>query len=319
MPVRGAGWWGPGGAGRCVGALCALIVLAILAAPCSAAPLSFPVTPTWTTSYYEQRASLAVLHLEGEASGKAGAQGIVILDFGRPAASGGTYGTMAFGGSYISIPAIVAGVKSFISAYYRYAPADRTLDVAVGTNNSCGTDQPCGGRVCGCSDEPASFYAFGANWALAVEQLRSWAFELKAEGGYSDVVRVVGADDAEPAYDPGYSNTYDLLSGYAATAAGSVPAMVDYGSAEQGWSEAELLQVAYGFAPDVPMPQVYYPAQASEWAALLAYAKSVRHVNMTIFGVLAAENPGAAYSEMLDAATRVTAQHAIPWLSTLDG
>jgi hypothetical protein len=312
------GWWGAGGSSRWAASLFALVLVAVTGPPSAASALPFRIAlPTWTTSYYEQTANSAALYRQGEAAGKAGAEGIVILDFGRPAELGVTYGTMGFGGTFISLPAIIAGVESYISAYYRSAPGYRSLDVAVGTNNSCGTGQPCGRKVCGCSDEPASFYGFGAGWADAVEQLRSWSFVVRAEHAYTDVVRVVGADDAEPGYDPGYRNTFALLSGYAATVRGSEPAMVDYGSAEQSWSEAQLLQVAYGFAPDVPMPQVYYPSQASEWARLLAYAEATRHLRMTIFGVLAGGDPEAAYSEMLDAVARVTAQHTIPWLSTI--
>ena len=241
----------------------------------------------------------------------------MILDFGRPAAVDGSYGTIGFGGAFISLPEIVSGVEGYIKAYYRYAPADLALDVAVGTNNSCGTGQPCGPKICGCIDEPPSFYSFGANWALAVEQLGSWSSSLRASEGYSDTVRVVAADDAEPAYDPGYLNTYALLSGYAGTVGGPEPAMVDYGSAERSWSEAQLLQVAYGFRPDVPMPQIYYPEQATEWAGLLTYAMAAKHLQITIFGVLANQDPETAYNEMLSAAARVTRQHAIPWLSTI--
>ena len=299
---------------------CLIAPLAALssAAPATASVVSYAGTlPALTTSYYEQTGSSPVMYRQGEVAGKEGAQGIIILDFGRPAAIGTTYGTMGFGGSFISLPEIVTGVEGFIRAYFHYAPADMTLDVAVGTNDSCGTGQPCGTRICGCNNEPVSFYAYGGAWALAVEELRSWALDLKAAGGYTDTVRVVAADDAEPAYDPGYRNTYELLAGYAATVGGSEPAMVDYGSAERSWTEEELLQVAYGFRPDVPMPQVYYSSQAGEWANLLSYAKRARHLNMTIFGVLAGADPAAAYGEMLSAAERVTQQHAIPWLSTL--
>lgn len=281
------------------------------------APASAALYPDSTTSYYEQTSSRAALYLQGEAAGKAGSEGIVILDFGRPANDGAGYGTLGFGTRFISLSAVVAGVESFVTAYFRYAPPGLTLDVAVGTSNSCGTGQPCGARICGCIDEPASFYAFGAAWALTVERLRSWAYALGATGGYRDVVRVVAGDDAEPAYDPGYRNTYELLLGYAQTVGGQEPAMVDYGSAEGFWTDAQLFQVAYGFPPDVPMPQIYFAYQASQWAHLLAYAKASHHVTVTIFGVLAGGDPVAAYAEMLGATSQVTHQQAIPWLSRL--
>ena len=303
---------------RWVACLIALLTVAVGSATIAVTAGAYTLElPALTTSYYEQNGSSGGLFRQGEAAGKAGAEGIVILDFGRPAEEGSSYGTMGFGGSFISLPAIIGGVESFIRAYYHFAPAGLSLDVAVGTNNSCGTGQPCGARICGCTNEPASFYAFGGAWAFAVEELGSWALDYRAAGGFSDVVRVVAADDAEPAYDPGYRNTYELLAGYAITVGGPQPAMVDYGSAERQWTNAQLLQVAYGFRPDVPMPQVYYSSQVNEWADLLLYAKRARHLNMTIFGVLAAEDPQAAYSEMLSAVERVTRQRAIAWLSTL--
>jgi hypothetical protein len=304
-----------GGSAIAIGALLGMIGVAL---PSSAATVAYVgALPSATTSYYEQTGSSGVLFRQGEAAGKAGSEGIVILDFGRPAFADGGYGTMGFAGSFISLPAIMSGVKSFITAYYKYAPPGRTLDVAIGTNDSCGTGQPCGDKICGCSDEPASFYDFGAAWAYVVAKLRWWSFALRASRNYTDVVRVVGADDAEPGYDPGYHNTYELLAGYAKAVGGPEPAMVDYGSAERSWSEDQLLQVAYGFPPDVPMPQIYYSAQATEWAQLLAYAKAVRHLKITIFGVLAATNPDAAYGEMLTAVARVTRQTSIPWLSKI--
>ena len=155
-------------------------------------------------------------------------------------------------------------------------------------------------------------------------KIGAWATDLEARDGYTDNVRVVAADDAEPAYDPGYTNTYDLLEGYARTVGGSFPAMVDYGSAEASyWTEHQLLQVAYGFRPDVPMPQVYYASEARGLGRALSYAKARRGEVMTIFGVLTegrgTNGPEAAYSDMLQAISGVTDQRSIPWLSTIRG
>ena len=196
------------------------------------------------------------------------------------------------------------------------------MHVAVGTNNSCGTGQPCGRTTCGCPDEPPDFSAWGEQFALTVEGLGSWARYTRAENGFTDDVRVVAADDAEPAYDPAYENTFHLLEGYAQAVGGTYPAMVDDGSADAHyWTEDQLLQVAYGFRPDVPMPQIYYPSQAAEWAALLRYAKAHDDTTLTIYGVLTGGpgtyDPRTAYTAMLGAVAKVTDQHSIPWLSTI--
>lgn len=300
-----------------------LIAGGVLLGPVSTVPASATPMPATTTSYYERNANAKALYRQGEAAGKAGAQGIVILDFGRPADNGINYGALAYSGRFISFPSIAAGIEAYIAGYYRYAPSYMTLNVALGTNNSCGTGQPCGTILnCGCPDEPPNFFTWGGQLALTVEGIDTWASAERSYYGYTDVVRVVAADDAEPAYDPGYDNTYDVLDGYAATVGGTFPTMVDYGSADANyWTEAQLLQVAYGFRPDVPMPQIYYSFQAGEWAELLSYAKVERDEVMAIYGVLTTgagtNDPEAAYTDMLGAAANVTNQASIPWLSTI--
>ena len=146
------------------------------AATASAATASATAMPATTTSYYERTANPKMLYRQGEKAGKTAEQGIVILDFGRPGVDGPRFGTMAYSGAFVSFAAIKAGVKSYIKAYFRYAPHYTKLNVAVGTNNSCGTGQPCGGTLsCACPDEPPNFVAWGRHFAHTVEQVDDWA------------------------------------------------------------------------------------------------------------------------------------------------
>ena len=97
---------------------------------------------------------------------------------------------------------------------------------------------------------------------------------------------------------------------------------MDYGSAESSdWTENQLLQVAYGFRPDVAMPEIYYPEDVAEWAALLSYAKAQLGREIQIYGVLTegpgTNTPGTAYFDMLQAVAKVTHQSSIPWSSTI--
>src|ERR1700722_15196578 len=280
------------------------------------------VTPHHTTSYYERNANPAVLYRQGEQAGKADAQGVVILDFGRPAYLDGSDGTWSYSDAFVSLVSIASAVESYVSAYYRYAPSYATLNVAVGTNNSCGTGQPCGGIICGCPDEPPSFTAWGGEFALSVEQLGAWVTRVKAQNGFSDDVRIIAADDAEPGFDPGFDNTYNLLEGYATAVEGSYPAMVDYGSADPHfWTERQLFKIAYGLRPDIPMPEIYNSANAAEWVALVRYAKTQHHESVPIYGVLTGgrgtNSPRTAVAEMLHAAANVTNQQSIGWSSTI--
>jgi hypothetical protein len=245
----------------------------------------------------------------------------VVLDFGRPAVAGGVAGTMAFGGSFVSLAAIGAATESYVQGYFTTAPRYLRLDVAVGTNNSCGTGQPCGQVVCGCRDEPPSFAAWGAQLAAEVEQVQVQANALRARSGYTDVVRIAAADDAEPAFDPAFQNTYDLLAGYAGAVHGYQPAMVDFGSADSGyWTEAQLLQVADGFQPDLAVPEIYADTDASHWATLASYATSIGQ-HLTIFGMLtttsAGESPQSAYSSLVGALAATTGQSSIRWSSNI--
>jgi hypothetical protein len=234
------------------------------------------------------------------------------------------YGTFGYGNVLIPFSSIAAGVESYIKGYYRLAPRYTMLNVAVGTNNSCGTGQPCGQSqvICGCPDEPPDFTVWGQQFAFAVEEIGAWASAFKVRQRFTDDVRVVAADDIEPAYDPAYLNTYDLLKGYADAVGGYFPPLVDYGSADANvWTDDELLQVAYGFAPDVPMPEIYYSPDAAEWAALLSYAKAVSGRSREIYGVLTAagtSSPEVAYIEMLDALAPITNQQSIPWVSMIN-
>jgi hypothetical protein len=300
-----------------------VLVLAVLMAGISVTSVAGAATgvPGTTSSIYEATASPATLYRQGQAAGWAGSQGLVILDFGRPAVVGTTAGTMDFGGSFVSLAAIAAGAESYVQGYFASAPAHLQLDVAVGTNNSCGTGQPCGSIVCGCLNEPSSFASWGAQLAGSVLSAQAQVSAVRARGGYTDVVTMMAGDDAEPGFDPGYQNTYDLLAGYAGAVRGYSPAMVDYGSAEPGfWTSAQLTQVIDGFKPNLAVPEIYFATDVSAWASVLAYAKAHGRV-ITIFGVLANSpngfNPSVGSGLLAGAIRPITGQSVFRWSSNI--
>ena len=283
-------------------------------------PAGAATPPPTTASHYEATTDSGQLNAQGRSAGQAGAQGLVILDFGRPAVSGSTSGTVDFSGTFVSLASIVAAAASYIQGYFATAPSHLHLDLAIGTNDSCGSGQPCGGIVCGCRFEPPSFTTWGAQLAAAVEQAQSQANALKNRSGFTDVITVVAGDDAEPAFDPGYQNTYDLQSGYAAAVGGFQPAMIDFGSAEPGfWSNDQLLQIANGFRPNVAVPEIYFGSEVSSWTSLISYAKT-RGRALVVFGVLTAPNgvgPQVGYSSLLDAIQPITGQTTIDWRTNI--
>jgi len=300
----------------------ALALASSLLVPLTSARAAAAATTAPTTSYYEQSASPTALSLQGQTAGQSAAQGLVILDFGRPAFDGTSDGTFDFARTFLSFADISAGVQSFVMSYYNAAPADTTLDVAVGTNDSCGLYQPCGSIVCGCPDEPANYIIWGQHLADTVMQLAAWSRGVASANGFTDTVRIVAADDAEPAFDPGFNNTEYVMQGYAQVVGGSDPPMVDYGSADPGiWSNDQLLQIANGFAPDVAMPEIYNTGQIGEWAALVAYAKAQYGEVVTLYGVMTltggAQPPNDVVAEMLGAVAPITAQSDITWVSSI--
>jgi hypothetical protein len=306
--------------GRVAAVVLALIVL-ITGVSLSSAAGGASGVPATTSSIYEATASPATLYRQGQAAGWAGSQGLVILDFGRPAVVGTTAGTMDFGGAFVSLATIAAGVESYVQGYFAAAPAHLQLDVAIGTNNSCGTGQPCGTIVCGCLNEPASFTSWGAQLASTVEGVQAQSNVTKAHYAYTDVVTVMAGDDAEPGFDPGYQNTYDLLAGYANAVGGYSPAMVDYGTAEPGfWSSAQLTQVIDGFKPNLAVPEIYFATDVANWASVLSYAKSHGRT-ITVFGVLANSpngfNPAVGYSSLASAIRPITGQTTFRWSSNI--
>jgi hypothetical protein len=299
-----------------------MVLASSFVAPLTSAAGTAGAAAAPTTSYYEQSASGEALYYQGEAAGLAGTQGIVILDFGRPASNGTSDGTLSFSRTLLSFSAISTGVENYIMGYYNYAPANTTLDVVVGTNDSCGMYQPCRGIVCGCPYEPANYITWGQELATTVLQLGRWSAQFGSSNGYSDTVRVDAGDDAEPAFDPGFYNTYYVMQGYAQVVGGSYPPMIDYGSADPGfWSEDQLLEIANNFSPNVAMPEIYNSAQVGEWSALVSYAKAKYGETVTLYGVLttaaATVDPVDAVTQTLGSVALITGQQNIPWLSAI--
>ena len=297
----------------------AIVLVTVVVGATTSAASAAPVQ-TSTTSHYEATTDPGTLLSQGQAAGQAGSQGLVILDFGRPAVDGSVAGTEDFSGTFDSFAAIVSAAESYIEGYFETAPGDLQLDVAIGTNDSCGPGQPCGTVVCGCTDEPVDFGAWGAQLATSVMQVGAHSSSVKSQSGFTDTVRVLAGDDAEPAFDPEYHNTFDLMAGYAAAVHGYQPAMIDYGSADAGfWSEGQLLQIADGFKPNLAVPEIYSAADAAEWSSLVSFARQGGQT-LTIYGVLTTPTgilPGGGYSTFVGLLEPITGQSAIQWPTTI--
>ena len=281
--------------------------------------------PPPSSSRYMSTTDPATAYAQGKVDGQAGRRGATILDFGRPAMSGVTSGTLDFAGHFDSDAAILTAAERYADAYYDYSPSYTVMHLMLGSSNSCGTGQPCGGIVCGCGLQPTSFTGWGQAWGRTTTALESY---LRAKPSYyTTVMHGDAADDAEPGYDPAFTNTANLLAGYAAS---STRPLADYGSLDGGpccsaWTAAQQYQVAYGFAPDVPFGEIYYAGQAAQWAALDHWSVVNKGHKVTMFGVLTqyphgGYSPSQGYTQMLTDLNTLypdTGQSSIQWLSNI--
>ena len=206
-------------------------------------------------SLYEHTTSVKVLRRQGCAAGRDRVNGLVVLDFGKPevrAAHGG-YGTITFADRFASNTAITWAVQSYAIGYQRCVPknSNARITLARGTSNY-GIDVP-------------SAYAAGRLWAQATVAIDRF-FKLH----HIDRVTAAAAIDAEPAWDRGFTRTYNFFRGYAR--ANHRKLLYNYGSLDGGagaiWSVRQAYYVSGGMRDARAVPEIYNRAMAKEWAEL---------------------------------------------------
>lgn len=278
--------------------------------------------PDTTNSYYETTTSYSVLYNQGCSDGSATHNGVTILDFGRPAYYNSNYGTLLFNTlNFASDSAILSAAEAYADGYWNCSPYWPQLSIALGTNNSCSTGSPCCSS--GCSKEPPSFSYAGQLWQWYIHQLATYI----SNKGYTSQEGVSGADDAEPAYDPKYTNTYNFLYGYNCCASSTyyLYALWDYGSLESGyWTNSQEYYVAYGAIADWPFPEIYYTNMASQWENLDLWAHQ-QNMGFYVQGVMSeypydsSLTPHQGYDAMLSKLQSYsqTSQSNIPYLTDI--
>lgn len=312
--------------GRRLALIATLALVAAAALSPAAASAAYPGT---TTSVYEHSADPAQTTAQGCSAARRGESGVVILDYGRPAylASKDLYGTIDFQPHFVWNGDIVRAAEGYARGYVSCLPAGSRAHVALatGTNNACSNhDSACCPR--GCPYQPPSFTRSGYWWAVWVRRLDAYLHSQSVNGiRLSDRVRASAADDAEPAWEPAYSNTHDWLSSFASTTGQAYP-LWDFGSLESGyWTPSQGYYVAYGTPPAVPFGEIYYRGQASEWESLALWSHQHTSNPMRIYGVTTQYNsayagqcgytPQGSYDAMLGAlqSNSATYQSSIPY------
>ncbi|MHB8513167.1 MAG: hypothetical protein ACYDCC_13445 [Actinomycetota bacterium] len=270
-------------------------------------------TPAATSSIYEHDVSVSNLYSQGKHAGGAKRGGSIILDFGRPAQdSNGRFGMVDFGGHFDSMSDIEKAASAFADGYWG---ANRRNDVyiAIGSNDSCQPGGYCyskrGKKVsCGrkapyapCKNVVSDFQKYGHSWGYWVTKLETYT--SGAAPDYTDEV-ASGAIDAEPGWDPEYSQTQQTLTGFSNADVYNPPlSMQDYGSLDGGpcsgcsaWSAREQYEIAWGIGPDIPVPEIYYSSMAAQWAKLKQWAWHNANDPFHIYGVMTQHGANGSYS-----------------------
>ena len=247
-----------------------------------------------TLSLYEQSAKRSALVAQGCSAAHRHENGVVVLDFGKPAFEHGGYGTIVFSGRFAPNHKITAAMLGYARGYVGCLPQGSTasIELARGTSNY----------------HPAvpSAYAAGVRWARETNKLGR---EL-ARHGLAAHVEAAAADDAEPAWDPSFRKTRQFFHGFRAAVHGHT--LFDYGSLDGGigaiWSARQAWYVAGGLRHTKALPEIYNSAMAQEWAELARIARGRYHRAVQFAGVMTQGTSSCNCGLRPSAAHRVLAQ-----------
>lgn len=182
----------------------------------------------------------------------------VVLDFGQH-----YYGNVyTLNGVIITHAQVQAMAEAFAHGYWVCTGSDTTsvLTLAIGINNY-------GSWVT---------YANGQTWANDVAAVQA----SNQSNGYTSQVGMMGAGDLEPGWNS-YSATNNWVQGFASVKGYDY---LDFGSADgcptnssnngpcnNGWNQYEVWYISWGALPALPTPEIYYTAQAQQWAMISLY------------------------------------------------
>lgn len=248
-----------------------------------------PNAPSYTSSYYESTTSPGTLQSQG-CSAARGPSGVVVLDFGEPDYASGSYGTYDFGGHFDSDNTIFHAVANFIYGAWNCHNQYTNIAVAIGTSNYYGA----------LSGSSSVWYAAGQAWGNVVNQDENYS----VSNHYNNQIGAFGADDIETEW-ANYSLSSNFVNGYNSA---SSRVFFDYGDDTPGyWSNAQVWYVAWGARANVPLPEIYYNADATQdWEPLSVWACSNEGGAIGFKGTMAeypygGNTPDQAWTDMYNA------------------
>ena len=213
--------------------------------------------PSVTHSLYESTANPVTLYNQG-CSAAHGAAGLIILDWGQPVYLGNnTYGTYDFGGHDDTDGTILHAVADFAQGAWYCRTRYTNIAIGIGQSNYySGYAIPL---------TTGAWYADGQQWGKLVNNIQSFI-----TSNHYTVIGVSGAGDLEVEWE-NFTLTSSLVNGYNSV---SKHIYFDFGDASPGWWSAyQLWYVAYGAKDNLPLPEIYYNADATyDWEPLDIWA-----------------------------------------------
>ncbi len=252
--------------------------------------------PPFTTSYYVTSSKSSTLHNLGVtlAQSQTAQESVVALLFRAPTFKNGQYGIAGLGGS-APLSSVAALVEAFASGYYNSLGTNQSLHVRIIIATSNGTTSLGGNQVA---------FAHGQAWAQMVDTVASWV----VGHGYAGQVDIAGGSDMElstvkwqngslqwasaadtRAWVDGYASVFPQRFLYDVGDAGGCPgsgATGIAGACNAGWTQDDLRYVSWGAPPSEPLPEIYYNANAKQWANLSLYGYLKYHESIIIAGAL---------------------------------
>jgi hypothetical protein len=229
--------------------------------------------------------------------------GMTILDFGAPCFEPATlaWGTQLFNSQACTPDTTLVILAQTWLRGYESNPnrsASPSYVLVAGTSNSLTAAVP------GYALTRAEMSLHGQAWfSSVISPIAAVARSLP-----TPVATWAGSDIEESSDGNWYDGptTGAWVDAYAAASGASKPCvasrdalMVDYGDYvpnKPGWSAGAVYHVAWEAPPACPMPEIYVPANASEWQSLNAYAQSVGLPQMQFTGVLSEDGAAGTVS-----------------------
>ena len=230
-----------------------------------------------TLSIYEHSAQPRILSEQGCSAARRHENGIVILDFGKPAFYHGGYGTILFSGRFAPNHKITNAMLGYAQGYARCLPQDSTasIELARGTSNY--------------HPSVPSAYTAGVRWARETNRL---GLKL-ARQELAEHVEAAAADDAEPAWDPSFRRTRQFFHGFRAAVHGHT--LFNFGSLDGGvgaiWTARQAWYVSGGLRHTKALPEIYNSTMAEQWAELARIASGKYHRGVHFAGVMTQGTP----------------------------